>query len=95
MGAGGALHAGAEQGRPAAHDRSREVWNAIQYRAATGCQWALLPKDFPPFTTVQHYFYRLRDSGVLDILNETLAIAARLIAGRERSRPPASSTASR
>jgi transposase len=28
------------------------VWNAIQYRAATGCQWALLPKDFPPFTTV-------------------------------------------
>ncbi|MGH8515039.1 MAG: transposase, partial [Gammaproteobacteria bacterium] len=29
----------------------REVWNAIQYIAATGCQWAMLPKDFPPFTT--------------------------------------------
>ena len=69
-------------GRPRTTDL-REVWNAIQYRAATGCQWALLPKDFPPFTTVQHYFYRLRDSGVLDILNETLAMAARLIAGRE------------
>ena len=68
-------------GRPRTTDL-REVWNAIQYRAATGCQWALLPKDFPPFTTVQHYFYRLRDSGVLDILNETLALAARLIAGR-------------
>src|ERR687891_1673438 len=68
-------------GRPRTTDL-REVWNAIQYRAATGCQWALLPKDFPPFTTVQHYFYRLRDSGVLDILNETLAMAARLIAGR-------------
>ena len=69
-------------GRPRTTDL-REVWNAIQYRAATGCQWALLPKDFPPFTTVQHYFYRLRDSGVLDILNETLAMAARLIAGRK------------
>ena len=69
-------------GRPRTTDL-REVWSAIQYRAATGCQWALLPKDFPPFTTVQHYFYRLRDSGVLDILNETLAVAARLIAGRE------------
>ena len=46
-------------GRPRTTDQ-REVWNAIQYRAATGCQWALLPKDFPPFTTVQHYFYRLR-----------------------------------
>lgn len=68
-------------GRPRKTDL-REVWNAIQYRAATGCQWALLPKDFPPFTTVQHYFYGLRDSGVLDIINETLAIAARLIAGR-------------
>lgn len=61
----------------------REVWNAIQYRAASGCQWALLPKDFPPFTTVQYYFYRLRDSGVLDVINETLAMAARLIAGRD------------
>lgn len=60
----------------------REVWNAIQDIAATGCQWALLPKDFPPFTTVQRYFYRLRDSGVLDIINETLVMAARFLAGR-------------
>ena len=60
----------------------REVWNAIQYIAATGCQWAMLPKDFPPFTTVQHYFYRLRDSGALDLLNEALVCAARSICGR-------------
>ena len=26
----------------------REVWNAIQYIAATGCQWALLPSVFHP-----------------------------------------------
>lgn len=61
----------------------REVWNAIQYIASAGCQWALLPKDFPPFTTVQHYFYRLRDSGMLDVINETLVTAARLLSGRE------------
>lgn len=60
----------------------REVWDAIQYIAAAGCQWALLPKDFPPFTTVQHYFYRLRDNGMLDIVNETLVMSARLLAGR-------------
>ena len=42
-----------------------------------------LPKDFPPFTTVQYYFYRLRDSGLLDIINEALVIAVRLISGRE------------
>ena len=61
----------------------RAVWDAIQYLATTGCQWAMLPKDFPPFTTVQYYFYRMRDSGLLDILNEALVAAARLLAGRD------------
>ena len=60
----------------------RDVWDAIQYIAATGCQWAMLPKDFPPFTTVQYHFYRLRDCGLLDIINEALVGVARLIAGR-------------
>jgi transposase len=61
----------------------RSVWDAIQYIATTGCQWALLPKDFPPFTTVQHHFYRLRDGGVLDLINEALVEIARRLAGRE------------
>jgi transposase len=61
----------------------REVWNAIQYIATTGCQWALLPKCFPPYTTVQYYFYRLRDSGALDLLNEALVCIARRLCGRD------------
>lgn len=61
----------------------RSVWDAIQYIATTGCQWALLPKEFPPFTTVQYYFYRLRDSGLLDLINEALVEIARRLAGRE------------
>src|SRR5712692_1462386 len=31
----------------------RAVVNAIFYIAQSGCQWRMLPKDFPPFTTVQ------------------------------------------
>jgi len=69
------------RGRPRKTDM-RSVWHAIQYIAATGCQWAQLPKEFPPFTTVQYYFYQLRDSGILDIINETLVSAARLLEGR-------------
>ena len=61
----------------------RAVWDAIQYMAATGCQWAMLPKDFPPFTTVQYYFYRMRDSGALDVLNDALVGASRLLTGRD------------
>lgn len=50
-------------GRPRKH-KARTLWDAIQYIAATGCQWAQLPKDFPPFTTVQYHFYRMRDNGL-------------------------------
>lgn len=42
----------------------------------------MLSKDLLPFTTVQHYFYRLRDSGMFDIINKTLVMSARLLAGR-------------
>lgn len=69
-------------GRPRRTDM-RAVWDAILYMAATGCQWAMLPKDFPPFTTVQYYFYRMRDSGLLDILNDALVGASRVLAGRD------------
>jgi len=65
-------------GRPR-RTNMRAVWDAIQYIAATGCQWAMLPKDFPPFTTVQYYFYRLRDSGLLDILNEALTPLSKIM----------------
>ena len=43
-------------GRPRKADL-REVMNAILYVASTGCQWRMLPKDFPPCSTVQRYFY--------------------------------------
>ncbi len=43
----------------------------------------MLPRDFPPFTTVQYYFYRLRDSGLLDALNDALVGASRVLAGRD------------
>jgi putative transposase len=63
----------------------REVVNAILYMASTGCQWRMLPKDFPPFTTVQNYFYAWRDMGVLRAINNTLVMAAREQEGREAS----------
>jgi len=63
----------------------REVVNAILYMASAGCQWRMLPKDFPPFTTVQNYFYAWRDIGVLRAINNTLVMAAREREGREAS----------
>ena len=34
----------------------REVLNGIMYVLSTGCQWAYLPKDLPPSSTVYYYF---------------------------------------
>lgn len=71
-------------GRPRTTDL-RDVLDAILYMAATGCQWALLPKDFPPPSSVQRYFYDWRDSGLLATINHHLVVAARDLEGREAS----------
>lgn len=63
----------------------RDVVDALLYMAATGCQWALLPKDFPPPSTVQRYFYDWRDSGLWATINHHLVMAARELEGREAS----------
>ncbi|ACE99624.1 transposase [Rhodopseudomonas sp. AAP120] len=49
-------------GRPRRVDLRRVV-EAILFIASTGCQWRALPKEFPPYSTVQGYFYSWRDSG--------------------------------
>jgi len=51
-------------GRPRTTDL-RDVADAILYIASSGCQWRMLPKEFPPYSTVQRYFYDWRDSGLL------------------------------
>ena len=71
-------------GRPQETDL-RAIVDAILYIARTGCQWRLLPKDFPPFTTVQVYFYDWRDQGLFEQINFELLLQAREAAGREPS----------
>jgi putative transposase len=63
----------------------RAVLDAILYIARTGCQWRMLPKDFPPFTTVQGYFYDWRDDGLFEKINFALLLQAREAAGRAPS----------
>jgi len=72
------------RGRPRTTDL-RAVVNAIFYIAQTGCQWRLLPKEFPPFTTVQRYFYPWRDSGLWKVINHALMMQVREADGREAS----------
>jgi len=63
----------------------REVVNALLYIAASGCAWRLLPKCFPPVSTVQRYFYAWRNTGLLEAMNTVLVMNLREIEGREAS----------
>ena len=53
--------------RPGGRPRTtnlRAVLNAIFYLLRTDCQWRLLPREFPPYGTVYHYFRAWQNSGV-------------------------------
>jgi len=69
-------------GRPRKTDL-REVVNAILYVLRSGCPWRLMPKDFPPRSTVQRYFAAWRDEGLWAGINHALLTAAREAEGRE------------
>ena len=63
----------------------RAVVNGVMYILSTGCQWASLPKDLPPRSTVNGYFRRWEDDGTLDRIHHTLYVKCRELADREAS----------
>jgi transposase len=63
----------------------RAVMNGVMYILSTGCQWRYLPKDFPPHSTVHHYFVWWQCDGVLDRIHHALYVECREKAEREAS----------
>ena len=63
----------------------REIMNAIFYVLRAGCAWRMLPKDFPPMTTVHGWFRRLRRDGLFETINHHLVMLDRERVGREAS----------
>ncbi len=60
----------------------RAVLNAIFYLLRTGCQWRLLPREFPGWSTVYHYFQAWKDAGVWTCIQRSMYQQARRQAGR-------------
>jgi transposase len=71
-------------GRPRRVD-VREVLNAVFHVLSTGCQWAALPKDLPPKSTLWDYFSRWEWDGTIERIHHALYVAVREQAGREAS----------
>jgi transposase len=63
----------------------RVVVNGLLYILSSGCQWAALPKDLPPRSTVNDYFRRWDEDGTLAHIHHALYVQCRELAGRHAS----------
>jgi putative transposase len=76
------LPAPKRRGRPRLHS-PREILDAVFSVLKTGCQWRMLPREFPPWKTVFHYFRRWRIDGIWEGMNWVLRRRLRERIGRE------------
>ena len=75
------LPAPSPTGRPRKHPL-RTLVDAILYLVRSGCAWRLLPREFPPWKTVFHYFRQWRLDGTWMRLHTALREATRVRCGR-------------
>jgi len=71
-----------KMGRPRKHE-IQDIINAIRYVMKSGCQWRLLPKDFPPWQTVYDYYLRWRKNGKWQEIHDALVKQVREKVGKE------------
>ena len=69
-------------GRPRSTDL-RAVIDACLYRTKAGCQWRMLPADFPPWSTVHTYYRAWRRDSTWQTLHDARGPRVRTKAGRE------------
>src|SRR5262249_34335981 len=71
--------------RPDAPQRThalREVFTALRYVVKPGCQWRLLPHDFPDWTVAYQQARRWFQAGVFEEIAHDLRICLRILQDR-------------
>ena len=73
-----------QRGRPLKWEM-REIMDAIVYVLRGGIPWSLLPREFPPKSTVSHGFCVFRDTCLFERIHHALVMADRERVGRDAS----------
>jgi putative transposase len=60
----------------------REILNAILYVVKTGCQWRMLPGDFPSWKIVYYYFTAWKRASIIEVIHESLVEWTRKTSGK-------------
>lgn len=63
----------------------RNIMNSILYINKTGCQWRMIPKDFPPYNLVFYYFTKWKREGIFEDIKDTLREKLCVALGREET----------
>jgi len=61
----------------------REIVNGIMYIVKTGCQWQMLPRDFPNWPMVYYYFNSWKETGLIEKIHDSLAKMIRKKEGKK------------
>jgi transposase len=56
----------------------RTIWDAIMYLVKTGCQWRMLPNDFPKWELVYYHYSKWANAEDFDLLLSKLRDTVRL-----------------
>ena len=62
----------------------RQVVNAILFLLFTGCQWRMIPLNYPPWQTVYYYFAKWKNDGTWYRIHETLRAQERIRQGKKK-----------
>ena len=60
----------------------RRIFDSILYLVKTGCQWRMLPKDFPCWKSVYYYFTKWKNLGLITLIHDEIREKIRILAGK-------------
>ena len=61
----------------------RTIVNGVRYVLKTGCQWRMLPHEYPPWQTVYYYFDKWKRDGTIEKIHDALVKIVRVQAGKK------------
>jgi len=67
----------------------REVFNALRWMVRTGCQWRLIPTNFPPWKAVHEQTQRWIRAGVFEDMVHDLRVLLRVVLEERPGQPSA------
>lgn len=61
----------------------RGIVDGVRYVLKTGCQWRMLPHEYPPWQTIYYYFDKWKRDGTIEKMHDALVKIVRVQSGKK------------